>query len=207
VGDSFSCGAGIEGLPGCAGPASRIENHYISYGPIAARSVGADLVTIAWSGIGVWRNFGATAPTPTTVIPARYDYAIPTDTTTLWDFSKFQPHVVIMNLNNNDFSRGDPGQPYIDAYLKLTAHIRSKYPAAQFIHVIEWETGNTTDQSAQNAVNAMVATLKASGDTKHEVFDMRPYANLKQCGGHPDIAAAQAMGNAMAAELRKVLAW
>jgi hypothetical protein len=32
---------------------------------------GADLVTIAWSGIGVWRNFGATKPTPTRWMPAR----------------------------------------------------------------------------------------------------------------------------------------
>lgn len=207
VGDSFSCGAGIEGTAGCAGPSNRIENHYLSYGAIAARSVGADLVTIAWSGIGVWRNFGATAPTPNTVIPARYDYAIPTDTTTTWDFSKYQPHVVIMNLTNNDFSTGDPGQPYIDAYLKLTTHIRSKYPNARFIHVIEWKTGSTTDQTAQTAINAMVATLMAGGDAKHDVFDMRPYANTKQCGGHPDIAASQAMGDALAAELRKVLAW
>jgi lysophospholipase L1-like esterase len=207
VGDSFSCGAGIEGLPGCPGPGSRIENHYLSYGAIAARAVGADLVTIAWSGIGVWRNFGATAPSPSTVMPARYDYAIPTDTSTTWDFSKYQPHVVIMNLNNNDFSTGDPGQPYIDAYLNLTRHIRSKYPDARFIHVIEWRTANTTDQSAQLAVNRMVTTLRAGGDMKHDVFDMRPYANLNQCGGHPDIAAAQAMGAALAAELRTVLAW
>ena len=208
VGDSFSCGAGIEGTAGCPETASRIENHYLSYGAIAARSVGADLVTIAWSGIGVWRNFGATAASnPSTVMPARYDYPIPTDTTTTWDFSKYQPHVVIMNLNNNDFSTGDPGQPFIDAYLNLARHIRSKYPDAHFIHVIEWRTGNTTDQTAQTAVNRMVTTLRAAGDMKHDVFDMRPYANLNECGGHPDIAAAQAMGNALATELRTVMSW
>lgn len=206
VGDSFSCGAGIEGNASCSGSSSSIENHYLSYGAIAARSVGADLVTIAWSGIGVWRNYGATAPTPTTVIPAYYDYSIPT-TKTAWDFSKYQPTVVIMNLNNNDFSKGDPGQPYIDAYLKLTAHIRTNYPDANFIHVIEWETGNTTDQTALTAINSIVTTLKAGGDMKHDVFDMRPYANKKQCGGHPDVAASQAMGDALAAELRKVLGW
>ena len=207
VGDSFSCGAGIEGTASCAGPSSRIENHYLSYGAIAARGDGADLVTIAWSGIGVWRNFGATAPSPNTVMPARYDYAIPTNPTTTWDFSKYQPHVVIMNLTNNDFSMGDPGQPYIDAYLALTKHIRSKYPNAAFIHIIEWKTGSTTDETAQTAINRMVATLKAGGDAKHSVFDMRPYANLKQCGGHPDIAASQAMGDALAADLRTVMSW
>lgn len=206
VGDSFSCGAGIlAATPNCPA-AIKIENHYISYGAIAARAVTADLVTIAWSGIGVYRNYGTTTPTPTTVMPARYDYSIPT-TQTAWDFSKFQPDVVVMNLNNNDFSVGNPGQPYIDAYLKLTMHIRSNYPNATFIHVIEWETGNTTDQSASTTVNQMVATLKAGGDMKHYVFDMRPYANKKQCGGHPDIPASQAMGDALAADLKTVMGW
>jgi hypothetical protein len=206
VGDSFSCGAGIlAATPNCPA-AIKIENHYLSYGAIAARAVTADLVTIAWSGIGVYRNYGTTTPTPTTVMPARYDYSIPT-TQTAWDFTKFQPDVVVMNLNNNDFSVGNPGQPYIDAYLKLTMHIRSNYPNATFIHVIEWETGNTTDQSASTTVNQMVATLKAGGDMKHYVFDMRPYANKKQCGGHPDIPASQAMGAALAADLHTVMGW
>lgn len=205
VGDSFSCGAGILGTSNCGSPI-KIENHYLSYGAIAAREVSADLVTIAWSGIGVYRNYGTTTPTPTTVMPARYDYAIPTDGTA-WDFSKYQPDVVIMNLNNNDFSTGNPGQPYIDAYTKLTTHIRSKYPDATFIHVIEWKTGSTTDQSAATTIAQIVATLKAGGDMKHAVFDMRPYANTKQCGGHPDVAASQAMGDALAAELRTELGW
>ena len=205
VGDSFSCGAGILGATNCGSPI-KIENHYLSYGAIAAREVGADLVTIAWSGIGVYRNYGTTTPTPTTVMPARYDFAIPTDGTA-WDFSKYQPDVVIMNLTNNDFSTGNPGQPYIDAYLKLTMHIRSKYPNATFIHVIEWKTGSTTDQSAATTINQMVGTLKAAGDLKHDVFDMRPYANTKQCGGHPDMMASQAMGDALAADLRTVMGW
>ena len=205
VGDSFSCGAGILSANAC-NPPIKIENHYLSYGAIAARAVRADLVTIAWSAIGVYRNFGSTTPTPTTVMPARYDWAIPTDKTP-WDFSQFQPDVVVMNLNNNDFSTGDPGQVYVDAYLKLTRHIRANYPNATFIHVVEWKTGSTTDQSAADVVNQMVATLKDGGDPKHSVFDMRPYANTKQCGGHPDMAAAQAMGNALAAELRSVMGW
>ncbi|MEO5769726.1 MAG: SGNH/GDSL hydrolase family protein [Polyangia bacterium] len=205
VGDSFSCGAGILSATACGSPI-KIENHYLSYGAIAARAVRADLVTIAWSGIGVYRNFGATTPTPKTVMPARYDFAIPTDETA-WDFSRFQPDVVIMNLNNNDFSTGDPGQPYIDAYLKLTRHIRANYPNATFIHVIEWKTGSTTDQGAATVVNQMVSTLKGGSDPKHTVFDMRRYANTKQCGGHPDMAASQAMGDALAAELRTTMGW
>jgi Carbohydrate esterase 2 N-terminal/GDSL-like Lipase/Acylhydrolase family len=207
VGDSFSCGAGMEAAPPACPSGIKIENHYLSYGAIAARSVGADLVTIAWSGIGVWRNFGATKPTPTTVMPARYDYAIPTDTSTTWDFSKHQPDAVVMNLNNNDFSVGDPGQPYIDAYLAFYKHIRSKYPNAYVFHIIQWNSADPTVTDAVTTINGIVATIQAGGDTKTEAFDLRKYSNTKQCGGHPDMAASQAMGDALAAELHRVLSW
>jgi hypothetical protein len=199
VGDSFSVGAGIEGGGGVACSGNKIENDYLSYGAIAARSVGADLVTIAWSGIGVWRNYGTATPTPNTVIPARYDYAIPTDTTTTWDFSKYQPHVVVMNLTNNDFSVGDPGQPYVDAYLKLVRHIRSNYPNAYIMNTIQWATADTV-------INQMVATLKAGGDMNVGAFDLRTFANRNACD-HPDMAASQKMGDSLAAELRRVLNW
>jgi hypothetical protein len=199
VGDSFSVGAGIEGGGAVPCSGNKVENDYLSYGAIAARSVGADLVTIAWSGIGVWRNYGTATPTPTTVMPARYDYAIPTDTTTTWDFSKYQPHVVVMNLTNNDFSVGDPGQPYVDAYLKLVKHIRSNYPNAYIMNTIQWATADTV-------INSMVATLKAGGDNNVGVFDLRPFANRKACD-HPDMPASQAMGDSLATELRRVLGW
>jgi hypothetical protein len=207
VGDSFSCGAGMEAAPPACPSAIKIENHYLSYGAIAARSLGADLVTIAWSGIGVWRNYGATKPTPTTVMPARYDYAIPTDTSTAWDFSKYQPDAVVMNLNNNDFSVGDPGQPYIDAYLAFYQHIRAKYPNAYVFHIIQWSSADPTITDAVTTINGIVATIHAGGDTKTEAFDLRKYSNTKQCGGHPDMAASQAMGEALATELSRVLGW
>jgi Carbohydrate esterase 2 N-terminal/GDSL-like Lipase/Acylhydrolase family len=207
IGDSFSCGAGMEGTPPACGSPIKIENHYLSYGAIAARAVGADLVTIAWSGIGVWRNYGTTKPTPTTVMPARYDYAIPTDTSKAWDFSKYQPQVVVMNLNNNDFSTGDPGQPYITAYLAFYQHVRAKYPTAYIIHIIQWSSAEPAVTDAVTTINGIVATLKAGGDSKTEAFDIRKFSNTKQCGGHPDMAASQAMGDALAAELRTVLGW
>lgn len=207
VGDSFSCGASMEAAPPACGSAIKSENHYLSYGAIAARSLGADLVTIAWSGIGVYRNYGTTKPTPTTVMPARYDYAIPTDTSTLWDFSKYQPQAVVMNLNNNDFSVGDPGQPYVDAYLALYKHIRSKYPDAYIFHLIQWSSVDATITDAVTTINNIVSTLKTGGDTKTEAFDLRKYSNTKQCGGHPDMAASQAMGDALAGEMKKVLGW
>jgi hypothetical protein len=85
VGDSISCGYGIEGTSSCTNAQlESIENNYLAYGSIAARSLGADVVTVAWSGIGVYRNYDEVGPSTNTK-PDRYDYSIPT-TLTAWDF-------------------------------------------------------------------------------------------------------------------------
>ncbi len=204
VGDSISCGFGIEGTSSCTNAQlESIENNYLAYGSIAARSLGADVVTIAWSGIGVYRNYNEAGPS-TNTMPQRYDYAIPT-TTTAWDFSKYQPQAVVINLTSNDFSTmGDPGQPYIDAFVAFVQHIRSKYPGAYFFLVIEWR-GNGSDSGPD--VNMVVSTIQAGGDSNIESFDIRPYANGSACQGHPNAAGGLAMGNALAAEIQRVLKW
>ena len=55
--------------------------------------------------------------------------------------------------------------------------------------------------------NTIVSMVKASGGTKIEAFDIRPYANGNACEGHPDTAGGQSMGTALANEIKKVLAW
>jgi lysophospholipase L1-like esterase len=198
IGDSISCGAGIEGSGSCSTTQAN-ENDYYAYGSVAARVLGADLHTIAWSGIGMYRNYNQTGPTGQ-AMPNRYDYAIPT-TSTAWDFTQYQPQAVVINLTSNDFStQGDPGQPYIDAYANFVQHVRSKYPDTYFFCVIEWSTSGPD-------INQIVSNVKAGGDAKIEAFDIRPYANSSGCSGHPNIAGSQAMGNALAAEIKRVLGW
>ncbi len=46
----------------------------------------------------------------------------------LWDFSLYQPHVVVINLGTNDFGPADPGTPFETAYVSFVQAIRTKYP-------------------------------------------------------------------------------
>jgi lysophospholipase L1-like esterase len=201
IGDSISCGYGVEGSSSCTnGQLESIENNYLAYGSVAARDLSADVVTIAWSGIGLYRNYNEVGPS-TNTMPQRYDFAIPTDTSTTWDFSLYQPQAIVINLTSNDFSTmGDPGKPYIDAFVNFIAHIRSKYPTAYIFCVVEWATSGPD-------VDSVVSTVKAGGDTNIESFDIRSFANGNGCQGHPDVAGSKAMGDALAAEIKRVLSW
>jgi lysophospholipase L1-like esterase len=195
IGDSISVGAGLEGGPAnCAANKSSTDNYY-AYGSVAARELDADIVTIAYSGIGVYRSYGGGDPT----MPQRYDRALPT-ADGVWDFAKYQPHVVVITLGTNDFGSGNPGQPYVDAYVSFAKHVRSKYPAAYFVLAAMY--GNQ-EGPIGNVVNA----LKSSGDSKVELFTFSAVQNNKGCAQHPDKSAQQAMGELLAARIKIIMNW
>jgi lysophospholipase L1-like esterase len=198
IGDSLSVGAGVEGTSTTCTPSiDAFTNNYLAYGSVAARSVQADVVTIAWSGIGVYRSYGGSAPT----MPQRYDYAIPNDDTA-WDFSKYQPQVVVINLGTNDFSAGNPGQPYIDAYVSFIQHVRSKYASANMILIDMYGGDRLT------AINSVITALKGDGETKVAVLSFSAVPNNNTaCNSHPNIAAQAAMGGLLATRLKSLMNW
>ncbi len=198
IGDSLSVGAGVEGTStNCTPDINAFTNNYLAYGSVAARAVNADVVTIAWSGIGVYRSYGGSAPT----MPERYDYAIPNDGTA-WDFSKYQPNVVVVNLGTNDFSSGNPGQPYVDAYVSFVQHVRSKYAQANFILIDMYGGDRLT------ALNSVVAKLKSAGEQRVEILSFSSVPNNNTaCNQHPNATAQAAMGALLANRLKSSLGW
>jgi lysophospholipase L1-like esterase len=200
VGDSLSVGAGVEGDSTCTGGIDAYTDNYLAYGSVAARAVSADVVTIAYSGIGVYRNYGETTPTATSLtMPKRYPYALPD--TVLWDFSLYQPQAVIINLGTNDFGSGDPGTPYETAYVSFVEAVRQKYADAYFI-LIDMYGG-----SRLTRLNNVLASLKASGETRAEVLSLDSVQNNLGCNQHPNVAGQQAMGTTLAARLQTLMGW
>jgi hypothetical protein len=72
---------------------------------VLARSLDAELSTVAWSGKGVYNNYNGNRVEP---MPKLYDRAVPNDKNSPWDFS-WQPDLIIINLGTNDYStNNDP---------------------------------------------------------------------------------------------------
>lgn len=196
VGDSFTCGYGNEGTLGCTFSAST-ENNYLAYAAVAARTVNAELSTVAWSGRGMWRNYGATTASPD-AMPTLYDFAV-TGSKTAWDFSKFIPDVVAIYLGINDSStHGDPGQPYVDAYVAFVKHVRAKYPDAWVLCV---------DPGLASDIQAVVTAVKAGGDNKIDTVNIDSTAGGLGCDYHPNTVKDAEMGQKLATKLKSLLAW
>jgi len=117
VGDSISAGFGDEGMGGST-PA--IQNGYMAYGPQLARLLGAEWSIIAHSGQGVYRNLCEALPPTQPHMPDEFMLTQhPAVAGPMWDFSSWQPDVLIVTLGTNDFAdypAGSCAPPSEDAF-------------------------------------------------------------------------------------------
>ena len=146
VGDSITCGFGIEGKSVCDNFKTSTENPLINYASLTANELGAEYQLTSWTAIGVYSNSvkdDRTEPDNAWTMPVIYDY---TDKGTdgnlgfepeMWNFSRFAPQLIVVNLgtNDKDFTRGIPERTaaFENCYREFIAHIRAKNPQAHII--------------------------------------------------------------------------
>lgn len=205
IGDSITCGYGNEGADQYCNFSADTENHYLTYGAIAARDLGADLVTVAWSGKGVIYNYGDDKTDP---LPSLYDRAIPTDSASAWDFS-WQPDVVVINLGTNDFSTGgDPTDAeFTGAYQAFLAHLRGKYAQARIVALIPTLLSGSDLTTAKSYIEKAVAARKAAGDAKVSALTLSFTQDGWGCDWHPSLKTHASMGAALSTELKALMGW
>jgi lysophospholipase L1-like esterase len=206
IGDSITCGYGNEGAgPNCSFSYDT-ENSYLAYGSVAARTLGADLFTECWSGKGMYQNYGGDK---TETMPTLFKRTIPTDGSSTWNFS-WTPDAVIINLGTNDFSQGDPGQPYLNAYEGFVSDLRTHYPNAYVFLVIGPMLGDPNLTTARGYLDQVVMARSAAGDKRVKQILVDPQDQNKNgigCDYHPSIATDDAMGKAIAGAIKTTLGW
>ncbi len=202
IGDSITCGYGNEGTDPCNFSAET-ENHYLTYGAVAARAVGAELSTVAWSGKGMVNNYGDDVNEP---MPEIYDRLLASDGAP-WSFA-WQPDVVVINLGTNDFSTGgDPPEGvFVPAYVQFMAHLREVYPDAFILAIAPSLFGNEADMVAGYLQSAVDARHMA-GDPEVGFADVNVQWIGAGCNGHPSVATHAAMGAKLAETLQAQLGW
>jgi hypothetical protein len=210
IGDSITCGYGNEGADMNCGFTPETENHYATYAALSARDVGADLVTVAWSGKGMVCNYGDDASSCVDPLPDRYDLTLPDQPASVWDFS-YQPHAVIINLGTNDFSTNDdPTQmEFEDAYAAFLEHLRSKYADAWILCTIGPMLSGSDLDAARTDIAGAVTQRTQAGDAKVKTFELTPQdgADGYGCDWHPSLATHEKMATVLTAELKSTLGW
>jgi lysophospholipase L1-like esterase len=205
IGDSISCGYGNEGKDENEHFSPTTENAYMTYGACAARELGAEYVCTAWSGKKMW---------PDNTIPALYDLALPQDPKSTWDFGKWRPDVVLINLATNDFGKGIPDEKgWVGAYKAFVERVRRNYPNAE-IYVAsgsmmgDWGEGKPLT-TLKKYLAMVVADRQAAGDAKIHELDFAPQDRANGLGSdwHPSVKTHEIMAKQFVDTLRKDLGW
>src|SRR5437588_4715130 len=145
-GNSTTCGYAVIDSSGTDRGTSPYENAYLGYATLTARHFNAEFNLTARSGIGIMVSW---APL---IMPEMYNRLDATDSESKWDFSKYTPDVVVINLFQNDawitklpandqfkarFGTAAPTDDQIvKAYRDFVKTIRGKYPKTQIICVL-----------------------------------------------------------------------
>jgi hypothetical protein len=133
-GDSISTGLGCDRARGKEHSREATDN-FFSYGAITARNFDAELHCISKSGIGLIKSWWPT------IMPQYYDRLSATSlegSGEQWDFSKWQPSLVIINLFQNDsWTIKKPNKDQVIAkYVDFVKTIRGHYPNTKIVCVL-----------------------------------------------------------------------
>ena len=221
VGNSITCGYGNEGYDKFEHFEYETENHYYSYASITARSLGAQHWVVARSGIGAYRNYnGPKTGNPESNMPVQYEYTgyalhpgFRQEATFLsekWDFSRYQPDVVCVNLGTNDLSTNNYDLTLLkQGYQKLYQMVREHNPQAKIVLLTGSMLYNQEQREAQQLLNEVMNEARQAGDKEVFRFDMTQIMSDEGYGNdwHPNIRQDEKMASELTPLLRELMNW
>ena len=199
-GDSITSGYGVLDATrkDNGNPASM--DAYVSYAAVASRLLHADYRSISLSGIGILKSWFPL------VMPQMYGRLSPRDPDSHWDFSKWVPDVVVINLLQNDswllpMEKHPPSARQItDAYARFVQTLRTHYPNAAIICMLGNMDIARDGSPWPGYVKAAVLHLRTRGDQRLHVL-LVPYKNTP---GHPDVVEQRSMAVALVKKIESV---
>ena len=208
-GNSITCGYANEDSSGKDRGTAPYENNYMSYAAITARHFDAEYSCIARSGIGVVVSWFPQ------IMPEMYNLLDASNPKSLWDFKKYTPDVVVVNLFQNDswivkqpnngqfkarFGTTPPTPEFIiAAYRDFIKSIRNKYPNAHIICAL-----GSMDATKTNEWPGYISKAVTGLDDKKVYTHFFPFKNT---GGHPSIKEQQVMADGLVDFIDKNIKW
>lgn len=178
IGDSITCGYGIEGVADVDTFTTAQENPWNAYACRIARALDADYSLISWSGNGIISHYvdeSVNEPrNDEALMPELYDYE---DYSADFrrgknrtefikrDFTAYQPQLIIINLGTNDgsYTRNIPARDraFVNGYVKFLRQVRAVNPEANILCTV-----GVMATAAKDLVGEAVARINDFGDNK-----------------------------------------
>lgn len=209
IGNSITCGYGTEGAKDDKFMAET-ENNYKSYAAITARAFKAEHYIMAHSGLGVVRNYGDENMSSDYTMPDRYKQILDTEIAAMWDFNKWKPDAVVINLGTNDFNtEPHPIETVFNRkYTLLIKFIRESYGDVQIFCLV----GPMIDEPCYSYVKKMVEANRTHLDDSNTYFIGIPKYLMDEDkdlgpGRHPNYSGQKKMANLIVPVISSVTGW
>jgi len=210
-GNSITVGHGVD-VPNGQNDSGAPEffNNYLTYAGRTARHYNAQYSCIARSGIGVMLSWFPI------IMPEMYDRLDPSDPKSKWDFSKYTPDVVVINLFQNDswlinnpaheqfkarFGTTRPDEnKIVKSYQDLVLKIRGKYPKASIVCVL-----GSMDATRKGSPwpGYIESAVKGLADPKIYTH----FFAYKNTDGHPKVSDQKVMADDLIGFIDKNIKW
>jgi lysophospholipase L1-like esterase len=205
-GNSITCGAKMITDLCSQGTGSNwnITNKaYMSFGAIAARDMNAQWMLTSVSGIGLIHSCCGMTYT----LPDAYDRLyLDNSSSPKWDFTKYTPDVVTIELGTNDGVQDST--TFCNTYVSFIQAIRVHYPNAHIFLLTGPSTAadvfNFLVNSLTRVVNYMNNTL---GDSKVHKIILSSHSLNGGCDGHPNEAQQQQIATDIENVIKPIMGW
>ena len=206
IGDSITCGYGVEADDPHLHFKPETENFCLGYSGLTARNLDADYNVVARSGIGMVRDYDGPREGNDDAMPVFYPETFYLQPEPKWDFHRFTPDVVCVNLGTNDFSTtGVDVDKFVAIYAKFLEMLLARYPGAKVV-VLQGPMNNSDDLKA--------ALHKAIGQLDGEAAQRVRYFELSAQGAvglgadsHPNRPQSRINADELTAYLRNLMDW
>lgn len=219
IGDSITCGYGIDDENINGGFKNSTEDGSKTYAYKTAQNLDADYSIVSVSGIGVVSNYtSAGVKNDENVMPKYYDkiayswsafgdWTSPAKTD--WDFTKFQPEAVVINLGTNDSSYvahdATREAEFVDAYVAFIKQIREKNPDATIFCTLGIMGADLYPQIEQAV--AKYTTQTGDKNVTSMQFDSQQMSDGICVDWHPSEKTNTKAAAKLSAYMKEVMGW
>jgi len=209
IGDSVTCGAGVDNNPTCTeNPAHPTSDAYHSYGMELGRRLDAQIHLVCYGGRGLDRDYRGLGVTDNVLnAPQFLDLSIPSDEAAgraSWDYRRWMSDGIVVSLGTNDFNlqKTKPldEEIWVGDYARFLKSVRAEYPQAA---ILVTEGAIVTDPLLRRYIQEAVAHTK---DSRIQWAQAEHYPG-NGCNAHPTAAQHLRMADDLEQMLRHTLNW
>ncbi len=209
IGDSITCGYGIDTQNESYGFSEATENGSKTYAALVSERLGAEYSICAWGGIGVYSSYTESQnPNQNVLIGNIYSRLGISDK--IWDHSLQQPDLVVINIGTNDsiWARNieERENKFGEAYYRLIQQVRTANPSAYIICTAGVMDTGLIDEIREQAELFHYNT----GDSKIFCFEFEHQNAVRDGYGtayHPSARTHEIMADSLAKFISEITGW